>query len=228
MQNLFDFILGVLKDFGAPVTVVLVGAYVQIKLSKLGKQRDEQFKKLEDVINKNHIIDTAVKVMNKTPLVIKYLAAINKELTADSSGIVLIHNGGAYATGESIIKLSIYAEEISPNSTLKRRAGELIKNTPITQLGDYVKRVKDYKWYLTHPDQVDNPILREVFIEWGITENFNIPLLNKDGLMFGILIVNSITPKEEDFITYMNSRTFEEAAKKYTEGLEGLINLLLE
>jgi len=159
------------------------------------------------------------------------LDATKHHLKADQIWLGLFHNGQYTVGGEHLIKLtSLY--ELPDGGYIHRNGqkfstNELINNVPVLHMGNWIYENLNDNWYVRDVDEISSPILKESFLDWGLTGGVNVIIYADDDkkLPIGVIGINWVEDSF-DLLEFLDVNTNREAVEKLREMFKGLTSLL--
>jgi len=147
--------------------------------------------------------DKVIETLNAGKLVKDSLESLRTEWSADRACIIQFHNGGFFSNGESMQKLTITHEEISPGIT---PLYNVIKNVPLTSalwIGDIIKGD-----IVANVENMKDVISRTFFDEFGIKSVIGCPLKLNEKVIGMVLLqwVNDVGVFADDSVAKLTEQ----------------------
>ena len=147
--------------------------------------------------------DKVIETLNAGKLVKDSLESLRTEWGADRACVIQFHNGGFFSNGESMQKITITHEEISPGIN---PLSKVIKNVPLTSalwIGDLIKG-----GVIANVESMCDVISRTFFDEFGIKSIIGCPLKLNEKVTGMVLLqwVNDVGVFTDDSVTKLTEQ----------------------
>lgn len=141
--------------------------------------------------------DKVLETLNSGKLVKDSLDNLRCQWDADRASIIQFHNGGFFSNGESMQKLTITHEEISPGVNPLCKVIQHIPLTSALWLGDLING-----GIIKNVEDVQDVISRTFFDEFGIKSIIGCPLKQNDKVIGMVLLqwVNNVGEFTDDSV----------------------------